>query len=151
MKQLLKKLMFLVMLLSMCLCPPVLADELVGLSAEEMKAIVMEVNQAQNKMMMRGSTVADVDALFAYYPEDLVYVHDVYGGVYTREGLYRNAAKYAASGHYRLEKDRYRIVQMIAGHQAVAVERLELASGKHHLTVFEFKGKKLAKILEYWK
>lgn len=127
------------------------ADDGTILSADEMKAIVKEVTQAQNKMMMRGSTVADVDALFAYYPEDFVYVHEVYGGVYTRKSLYRNAAKYAASGHYRMEQDRYQIVQMIAGHQAVAVQRLELASGKHHLTVFEFKGKKLAKILEYWK
>ena len=135
----------------MCLSRSALADESTVLNAGEMKSIVEQVNQAQNKMMRRGSTVADVDALFSLYAEDLVYVHDVYGGTYTREGLYRNAAKYAASGHYRLEQDRYQIVQMIPGYQAIAVERLELASGKHHLTVFEFKSKKLVKIVEYWK
>lgn len=146
-----KKFLLGLMIAAMCLSNFVFADEVVVLSADEMKSIVEQVNQAQNKMMRRGSTVADVDALFALYAEDFVYVHDVYGGVYTRDGLYRNAAKYAASGHYSLEKDRYQIVQMIAGHQAVAVERVESPSGKHHLTVFEFKGKKLAKIVEYWK
>ncbi|OHU96238.1 hypothetical protein [Pseudoalteromonas byunsanensis] len=46
-----------------------------------------------------------------------------------------------------------KIVTMIAGHDAVSVERQQIHEGKteNHLTVLEFKGQKVSKIIEYWK
>lgn len=55
------------------------------LPPDALEARVRQVNEAQNRMMLKGSTMADVEALFSMYTEDFTYVHEVYGGVYTRE------------------------------------------------------------------
>lgn len=49
-----------------------------------------------------------------------------------------------------LLKERYKILRILPGFGAAAVERLEVASGKIHLSVFEFEGNKVSKIIEYW-
>ncbi|MFZ5841458.1 MAG: hypothetical protein ACOY3E_01045 [Pseudomonadota bacterium] len=69
------------------------AGESVELSAERIKALISVVNDASNRMMMSGSTVSDVDALFSLYTDDFVYTHEVYGGDYSREQLYTNSVK----------------------------------------------------------
>ena len=52
------------------------ASELQVLSSEALKAKVVEITEAQNKVMLKGSTPADVDKLFALYSDDFVYRHD---------------------------------------------------------------------------
>lgn len=111
---------------------------------------IIEVNKAQNKVMWKNSTEADVNALFDLYSDDFVYIHEVYGGTYTRSHLYNNTMKYLQSGGYTMTHDRYEIKQYIVGLDAVAVERKEHGGGLH-LAVFEFKNDKIAKITEYWK
>ena len=48
------------------------AAESVVLSADELKAKVVEITAAQNQVMLRGSTAEDVDKLFALYSDDFV-------------------------------------------------------------------------------
>lgn len=129
------------------------AAEVVVLTAEAQKARVAQITEAQNKVMLKGSTPADVDKLFAFYTDDFVYHHEVYGGDYARATLYANTLRLQAMGKYDKTEPRYRILTQIAGHNAIAVERQENHKGtlKNHLAVFEFRGDKVSKIIEYWK
>lgn len=129
------------------------ASELQVLSSEALKAKVVEITEAQNKVMLKGSTPADVDKLFALYSTDFVYRHEVYGGDYARATLHANTLRLQAMGKYNNTEPRYRIVTLIPGLNAIAVERQEKHKGelKNHLAVFEFQGDKVSKIIEYWK
>lgn len=129
------------------------AAELQVLSAEQLKAKVAEITQAQNKVMLKGSTRADVDQLFALYSDDFVYRHDVYGGNYSKKQLYDNTLRLQALGKYDKTAPRYRILSQLPGYNAVAVERQEVHQGvtQNHLAVFEFRADKVIKISEYWK
>lgn len=131
----------------------VLASELQVLPSEALKAKVVEITEAQNKVMLKGSTPADVDTLFAFYTDDFVYRHEVYGGDYARATLHANTLRLQAMGKYNNTEPRYRIVSLIPGLNAIAVERQEKHKGelKNHLAVFEFRGDKVSKIIEYWK
>lgn len=119
-------------------------------SSIDLENAVKAVNEAQNRAMLSTASISDLDKLFNMYTEDFVYVHKVYGGTYTRKELYGNAAKYITTKHYKLTEGRYKILRILPGFGAAAVERLEVASGKIHLSVFEFEGNKVSKIIEYW-
>ncbi|MFC6633142.1 hypothetical protein [Microbulbifer taiwanensis] len=119
-------------------------------SSIDLEKAVKAVNNAQNRAMLSTASIDDLDKLFDLYTDDFVYVHKVYGGTYTREELYGNAAKYIAAKHYKLTEERYKVLRVLPGFGAAAVERLEVASGKTHLSVFEFEGNKVSKIIEYW-
>ena len=129
------------------------ATELPVLSAEELTAKVVEITAAQNQVMLQGSTQEDVDKLFAFYTDDFVYRHDVYGGNYSKDQLYANTLRLIKLGKYDKTEPRYRIIAQMPGYNAVALERQEVHKGvvKHHLAVFEFRQDKVAKIIEYWK
>ncbi len=116
---------FTVLLAATCM-----AAEPVELPAERIKSLVVAVTEASNRMMKSGSTVADVDALFSLYSDDFVYIHQAYGGEYSRELLYRNSVKNLNAGRYNNTQDRYRIVNILTGLNAAAIERVEVKSGK---------------------
>lgn len=128
-----------------------LANEAASLSEGKIKSLIASVTEASNRMMMSGSKVEDVDAMFAMFSEDFVYIHEVYGGTYTRELLYGNSMRNLKAGRYKLTESRYELLNVIPGLNAAAVERRETKTGKRHLAVFEFKGEKISKITEYWK
>lgn len=121
-----------------------------ALSARQIRQLVEQVNAAQNQMMRQGSVPADIAALFAFYSTDFSYLHRQYGGTYSRAELEKNSLRNQAAGRFNLTQDRYQIRHILTGHNAAAVERLELASGQTHLTVFEFSGDKVSRIVEYW-
>lgn len=123
------------------------------LSADELQAKVVEITDAQNRVMMRGSTTADVDELFSLYTPDFIYIHEVYGGTYTRDELRANTVRALEAGRYGLTEPRYRVISTIPGHNGIAVEREEVSRGvaKRHLAVFEFRDDKVSRIIEYWK
>lgn len=129
------------------------AAEPVVLSEAQLRAKVAEVTQAQNQVMLKGSDQTDVDVLFALYSDDFIYQHDVYGGQYSKEQLYANTMRLLAMGKYDKTEPRYQILNQIPGYNAVAVERQEVHNGvvQRHLAVFEFRGDKVSKIVEYWK
>ena len=120
------------------------------LNKSELISKMVLVNKAQNKVMMKGSSVQDVDQLFDLYTDDFIYVHEVYGGEYTKEHLYNNTVKYLQSGGYNKISDRYTVASYIVGVNTIAVQRLA-NTGILHLAVFEFTGDKIKKITEYWK
>lgn len=126
-------------------------NEPTDLSAERIKSLVLAVNEASNRMMMSGSRVSDVDSLFSMYSDDFVYIHDAYGGLYTREHLYENSVKHLNAGRYDSTQGRYKVLNVMTGLNAAAVERLEVESGEVHLSVFEFKDEKVSRVIEYWK
>ena len=123
------------------------------LSSDELKAKVIEVTDAQNKVMMHGSTAADVDKLFSLYADDFTYIHEAYGGTYTKDELYGNTIRLLERGIYRKTEPRYTLVSTIPGYNGIAVERQETHKGvtSKHLAVFEFRDGKVSKIIEYWK
>ena len=123
------------------------------LSADDLKAKVIEITDAQNKVMMQGSTVADVDKLFSLYSDDFTYIHEAYGGRYRRDELYGNTVRLLKRGIYNKTEPRYTLVSTIPGYNGIAVVRQETHKGvtSKHLSVFEFRDAKVAKIIEYWK
>ena len=129
------------------------AESVSVLSSEELKNKIVEINQAQNKAGMLGTTLDDVDKLFSLYTADFIYIHEVYGGTYTREHLYNNTVKAIKSGRYTRTNNRYKIISMMPGYKAIAVQREQTDKGvtESHLAVFEFTGDKISKITEYWK
>lgn len=143
----------LVFVLAMLPMPFAHATDLPSLTADELKARVVEVTDAQNKVMMQGSTAADLDQLFSLYTEDFSYIHEAYGGTYTREELYGNTVRLLQRGIYNKTEPRYTLVSTIPGYNSIAVERQETHEGitARHLAVFEFHGPKVSRIIEYWK
>lgn len=143
----------LVLVLALLAVPFAQAADSLPLSAEELTAKVTEVTHAQNKVMMHGSTVEDVDRLFSLYSDDFTYSHAAYGGTYTKGELYDNTVRLLKRGIYSKTEPRYILVSTIPGHNGIAVERQETHKGvtKKHLAVFEFRDAKVAKIIEYWK
>lgn len=131
----------------------VAAAEPIVFSAEQLKAKVEQVTQAQNKVMLKGSVKADVDRLFALYSDDFVYIHEAYGGSYSKEQLYANTLRLMTMGKYDQTEPRYRIIGLMPGYNAIAVQRQEVHQGvtQNHLAVFEFQADKVTKIIEYWK
>lgn len=129
------------------------AADTVPPSSDELKAKVIEVTDAQNKVMMLGSTVADVDKLFSLYADDFTYIHEAYGGAYTRDELYGNTIRLLERGIYSKAEPRYILVSTMPGYNAIAVQRQETHKGvtSKHLAVFEFRDGKVSKIIEYWK
>ena len=125
-------------------------DETV-LNSDDLKTRVVEINKAFNQVFMSNSTMDDVEALFANYTDDFVYIHEVYGCTYTRDLIYKNTSTRVKENKYKRKSDRYKIVHMIAGYNGIAVERELIDNGKKHLAVFEFRGEKVSKITEYWK
>ncbi len=119
------------------------------LSSARLIKQVIAVTKAQNKVLMHSSTIADAEHLFTLYSDNFIYVHEAYGGEYSKVHLYKNTVKYLKSGGYNKVEDRYSIVSYLAGLNTVAVQRKE-SSGVIHLAVFEFDGDKVSKITEYW-
>ncbi|WP_444909804.1 hypothetical protein [Microbulbifer sp. TRSA005] len=68
-------------------------------SSIDLENVVRAVNEAQNRAMLATASINDLDELFDMYTDDFVYVHEVYGGTYTRKELYGNAAKYITTKH----------------------------------------------------
>lgn len=122
-----------------------------GLDEAAQRALVEQYTAAGNRMMRAGSTAADVEAWFALCTPDFEYVHAGYGGRYSRAELHGNALRNQERGRYQQTADRYRIEQVLPGWNAAAVLRLEQASGKRHLSLFEFKDGLISRITEYWR
>lgn len=123
-----------------------------SLTADELRQKVVEITEAQNKVMLQGSTAADVDRLFSLYTDDFTYLHEAYGGSYTRDELRANTLRLQQRDVYDRTTPRYVLVSTIPGHDSIAVEREETHKGivARHLAVFEFRGSKVSRIIEYW-
>lgn len=56
------------------------ANENKDLPAEQLKQLLVEINDLQNMVLLQNSTITDLDKLFSRYTDDFEYVHEVYGG-----------------------------------------------------------------------
>ncbi len=127
---------------------PLLANPM---TTQQILTLVHQVNLLQNQAMLKQSTQADVDALFALYSADFSYVHHKHGGVYSREHLYRNINKAISKKLFKDTEARYVIESILPGENAAAVLRLEQTGAKgQHLSLFEFADGKVQRITEYW-
>lgn len=121
------------------------------LSESQILALVHQVNELQNKAILATTVQADVDALFALYSVDFEYVHEKYGGRYSRDLLYRNTLKAVEKKRYKDQLPRYQIEIVMPGLNAAAVRRYQqTGTPAYHLAVFEFADGKVRRIVEYW-
>ncbi len=122
-------------------------------TSDRLSKLVHEHTKRQNIMFSKGSTVKEVDNLFALYTSDYIYNHPGQGDIYSRELLYKNSARYAESGGYDgayLKK----ITNIIIGKDAATVEWQWVTTGEpdhgKYMTLFEFKDGKISMMREYW-
>lgn len=122
-------------------------------TADQLTKLIHEHIKRQNVMFSKGSTVQDVDNLFAMYTPDYIYNHPGQGDIYSRELLYKNSARYAESGGYDgayLKK----VTNIIVGKDAATVEWQWITTGEpdhgKYMTLFEFKDGKISMMREYW-
>ncbi|WP_102798125.1 hypothetical protein [Bowmanella denitrificans] len=126
-----------------------------GLSPQQQHILKLtqDVLNAQRTAYSNLSSLAAIDALFALYTDDYIYQHEGYGGIYSRQTLYNNSVSFFKQGRYQDdEPDSYRLIHIIPGKQAAAVQRAYHSdSGTElRLTLFAFKGDKVSRIVEYW-
>lgn len=131
------------------------AETAENLSRQQMERLAYEVTEAQNKATTRGATLDDVERLYAMYTEDFIYEHPGMDDVYTREHIYRNHTRALGQGQYEKYDPTeygYRIVDVMPGDNAVAVQRTQarLGDAAPRMAVFEFENGKVARIREYW-
>ncbi len=134
-------------------------------SAQEIKtmhrdSLVNLVNNyySQNiKIFRANSTVQDIDDVFDLFTNDFVYIHPKYGDTYSRQKLYDGYIRNQKNGGYDGSVIDIKVVNMITGINAVAVERKYITKtqngnqdGEYQMTLFEFEEGKISKIFEYW-
>jgi len=121
------------------------------MSVPQILALVHQVTELQNKAILATTVKADVDALFALYSTDFEYVHEKYGGTYSRDLLYRNTLKAVENKRYKDQLPRYQIEVVMPALNAAAVRRFQqTGTPASHLALFEFADGKVRRIVEYW-
>lgn len=122
-------------------------------------ALTQQYYKRNIKAFQEGSTVADIDAIFELFTPDFTYVHQQYGGVYSRKRLYNGYINNQKKGRYDGSVADIKVTNMITGLNAVAVEKMfilknkktgKLENGDRQMTFFEFKKGKISRIYEYW-
>ena len=120
-------------------------------------AIVNQYYKLNVKVFQANSTVNDIDEIFNLYTNDFTYIHPKYGGTYSREDLYNGYIRNQKNGGYDGSVTDIKIINMITGLNAVAVEKRFIKrtaggveEGDSEMTLFEFTDGKISKIFEYW-
>ncbi len=148
-----------VMLLLVCMSfvPQINAQEPSTISKDSLISIVNEYYKINIKIFKANSTKEDIDDVFKLFTEDFVYIHPKYGGPYTRQKLYDGYIRNQKNGGYDGSVVDIKVVNMITGLNAVAVERKYVTKtengnqdGEYQMTLFEFADGKISEIFEYW-
>jgi ketosteroid isomerase-like protein len=113
---------------------------------------------AQNlKIFQAHSTKADIYALFENFTEDFTYTHMGYGGLYSREELYQGYLRNQQNGDYNGQVADFQVTEKMLGRSAIVVKRRYITleagqrlAGDAQMTLFEFRGGKISRIVEYW-
>lgn len=120
-----------------------------SLSKEQLIEIFKAYEEASKKVFRKGATIKDVDKLYSFYTKDYKYNHPKYGGVYSREQLYKNTIKYLKKGSYD-NFPKSTKVNMIVGLDMIVTEKKEEGNDEMLVTLYKFKGDKIYYIEEYW-
>jgi ketosteroid isomerase-like protein len=109
------------------------------------------------KIFQLGSQAEDIDALFKLFTDDFSYVHPKYGGIYSREELFKGYNRNLKNGGYNGTIINIKIENKIIGLNAVVVEKRfvkkegdVIKEGNTEMTLFEFKNGRISRIFEYW-
>jgi len=86
----------------------------------------------------------DIERKFKKVTDDFVYIHEGYGGEYSRQDLYNGFVRNFKAGRYE-DNEPIKILNTIHGLNIVMVKR-----DVDKATLFEFRGKKIARIKEFW-
>ena len=121
---------------------------------DSLKTIVKKYYDLNLKVFQADSKPVDVDNIFKLFTDDFTYVHPKYGGVYTREVLYKGYLRNQKNGGYNGNVTDIKIVNRIVGLNSVVVEKRFITKkkgeGASQMTLFEFINGKISKIFEYW-
>jgi len=105
-----------------------------------------------------NSTIEDIDHIFELFTDDFTYVHEQYGGVYTRQELYDGYKRNQENGGYDGEVADIKVNSKIFGYNAIAASKSfmlkkegGIKAGDPQLALFEFKNGIIYRITEYWK
>ncbi|OWW24477.1 hypothetical protein B4Q04_14260 [Zobellia sp. OII3] len=109
------------------------------------------------KVFQQNSTLKDIGKIFELFTDDFTYVHPNYGGVYTREDLYKGYKRNQENGGYDGSVIDIKIENIIYGLNAITVskrfitkENVKMVEGDEQMALFEFKNGKIFMIKEYW-
>lgn len=133
------------------------AQDAVKAHKDSLNTIVEKYYDINLRIFQANSTIEDIDEAFALFTDAFEYVHPKYGGTYTREDLYNGYVRNQKNGSYNGSVVDVRIVNQIAGLNAVVVQKRwvekkggEIVDGEPQMTLFEFKDGKISRIFEYW-
>ena len=108
-------------------------------------------------VFQQNSTLKDIDKIFELFTDDFTYVHPNYGGVYTRDELYKGYKRNQGNGGYDGSVVDIKIQNIIYGLNAITVSKrfITKENGKmverdEQMALFEFKNGKIFMIKEYW-
>jgi hypothetical protein len=108
-------------------------------------------------VFQQNSTLKGIDDIFELFTDDFTYVHPNYGGVYTREDLYKGYKRNQGNGGYDGSVVDIKIENIIYGLNAITVskrfiikENGKMVEGDEQMELFEFKHGKIFMIKEYW-
>ncbi|MBN3520232.1 nuclear transport factor 2 family protein [Algoriphagus lutimaris] len=123
----------------------------------QQEELLNQYYQLNLKIFSKESDIKDVDRLFQLFSEDFTYVHQEYGGVYTREDLYNGYRRNLESGGYDGKIYDIHVFSVISGKNALAVSKKFISKTNPNphkedgeMAVFEFKDEKIFRITEFW-
>jgi len=121
---------------------------------DSLNALVKTYYDLNVKVFQSDSKPVDVDAIFKLFTDSFTYVHPKYGGVYTRDVLYKGYLRNQKNGRYDGDVTDIKIVNKIVGLNSIVISRKYITKkegeGDAKMTLFEFKHGKISKIFEYW-
>ncbi len=124
---------------------------------DSINTVLKKYYELNLKVFQSGSTIKDIDNIFHLFTDDFTYVHPKYGGVYTRDFLYKGYKRNQEKGSYNGKIIDIKVTNKIIGLNAIAVTKRfikkeggKIIEGDEQMAVFEFKEGKIVKIKEYW-
>lgn len=121
---------------------------------DSLNTIINKYYNLNIKVFQANSQPEDIDNIFKMFTDDFTYVHPKYGGVYTRDILYKGYLRNQKKGGYNGNVTDIKIMNRILGLNCVVVEKRFITKkkgeGASQMTLFEFKDGKISKIFEYW-
>ena len=124
---------------------------------DSLNTMVKKYYDLNLKTFQANSTIEDIDGVFEIFTDDFTYVHPKYGGTYTREDLYNGYVRNQKNGRYDGTTINIKVLNKIAGLNAVVVQRMYvekkddgIKDGELKMTLFEFRNGKISRIFEYW-
>lgn len=127
-------------------------------SQDSLNHLLNEYYRLNVIVFQANSTIEDINNIFELFTDDFTYVHEQYGGVYTRQDLYNGYKRNQENGGYDGEVTDIKVNNKIFGYNAIAVSKSfilkkegSVEAGDPQMALFEFKDGKIYGITEYWK